>query len=77
MQKNYSKEKKVTKHEIYKYHGTILQKNFKGKSNFTHGITTVDGKYMEIVGCGMESQYYNYKSTKSIVLLVVVRSNYE
>ena len=50
---------------------------FKEKSNFPHCIDVVDGKHSEIIGCGMGSQYYNYKGSDSIVLLVVPGSNYE
>ena len=50
---------------------------FKEKSNFPHCIDVIDGKHIEIIGCGMRSQYYNYKGSNSIVLLVVPGSNYE
>ena len=46
------------------------------KWNFQHCIGTADDKHIEIIGCSMESQYYNYKGTNSIVLLVVAGSNY-
>ena len=54
-----------------------IEKNFKEKWNFSHCIGAVDSKHIEIIGCGMGSQYYNYKGTKWIVLLVVAGSNYE
>ena len=53
------------------------QKDWKNIENFSHCIGTVDSKHIEINGCGMGSQYYNYKGTNSIVLLVVAGSNYE
>ena len=38
----------------------------------------VDGKHIDIIGCGMEeSQGYNYKSKNSIVFSDVAGSNYE
>ena len=40
-----------------------IEKNFKKKWNFQHCIVAVDGKHIEISGCGMGSQYYNYKAT--------------
>ena len=54
-----------------------IEKNFKEKWNFPHCIGAVDGKHIEIIGCGMGSQFYNYKGTRSIFLLVVAGSNYE
>ena len=54
-----------------------IEKNFKEKWNFPHCIGTVDDKHIEIIRRGMGSQYYNYKGTNSIVLLVVAGSNYE
>ena len=36
----------------------------------------VDGKHIDIIGCGMGSQYYNYKGTSSIIFLVVAGSKY-
>ena len=54
-----------------------IEKNFKEKWDFPHCINAVDGRHIEIIGCGMGSQYYNYKGTNSIVLLVVAGSNYK
>ena len=36
----------------------------------------VDGKHIDIIGCGMGSQYYNYKGTNSIIFLVVAGRKY-
>ena len=47
------------------------------EKNFPHCIGAVDGKHIEIIGCGMGSQYYNYKGTNSIVFSVVAVSNYK
>ena len=52
-----------------------LKWNFKW--NFQHCIGAVDDKHIETIGCGMGSQYYNYKDTNSVVLVVVAGSNYE
>ena len=46
-----------------------IEKKFLEKWSFRHG------KHIEIIGCGIGSQYYNCKSTNSIVLLA--GSNYE
>ena len=53
------------------------EKKFIEKLNFPHCIDAVDGKHIEIIGCGIGSQYYNYKCKNSIVLLVVAGTNYE
>ena len=54
-----------------------IEKKFQDKWNFPQCIGYVDGKHIEIIGCGMRLQYDKYKGTNSIVLLVVVGSNYE
>ena len=53
-----------------------IKKKFKKKWNFPHCISATDSKHSEIIGHGIGSQYYNYKGTSSIVLLVPVGSNY-
>ena len=58
--------------------GTYLKfPSFKEKWNFPHCIGAVYGKHIVNIGCGMGSQYYNYKGTNSIFLLVAPGSNYE
>ena len=54
-----------------------IEKNFKEKWDFPHCISAVDGRHIEIIECGMGSQYYNHKGTNSSVLLVVAGSNYK
>ena len=54
-----------------------IDKKFKETWKFPVGIGTVDGKHIEIIECGIGSQYDNYKRANTIVLLVVVASNYE
>lgn len=54
-----------------------IEKIFYEKWNFPHCLGAIDGKHIQIVGCGMGSQYYNYKGTNSILLLIVAGSDYE
>ena len=54
-----------------------IKKNSKRNGTFPHCIGAVDCKHIEIIGCGMGSQYYNYQDTNSIFSLVVAGSNDE
>ena len=54
-----------------------IEKIFDKKWNFPHCIGAVDGKHITIMGCGMGSQYYNYKGTNSMILMIVAGGNYE
>ena len=40
-------------------------------------MNAVDGKHIDIIGCGMVSQYYHWKGTNSVVHLLVDGSSYE
>ena len=44
----------------------IKKKNSNRNGTLPHCIGAFDGKHVEIIGCGMGSQYYNYKGTNSI-----------
>ena len=49
----------------------------KTKWDSPHCMNAVDGKHIDIIGCGMVSQYYHWKGTNSIVHLLVDGSSYE
>ena len=54
-----------------------INQKFEETWNFPLCIGAVDGKHIEIIGCGIWSQYYNYKSANTIALLVIAASNYQ
>ena len=53
------------------------ERHFATTWNFPHCVGAVDGKHITIQSCGMGSQYYNYKGTHSIILMIVAGGNYE
>ena len=54
-----------------------IERHFVTTWNFPHCVGAVDGKHITIQSCGMGSQYYNYKGTHSIILMIVAGGNYE
>ena len=54
-----------------------IERHFATTWNFPHCVRAVDGKHITIQSCGMGSQYYIYKGTHSIILMIVAGGNYE
>ncbi|CAH2095128.1 unnamed protein product [Euphydryas editha] len=54
-----------------------VARNFEIKWNFPHCIGAVDGKHVHIIcPANTGTEYFNYKKTFSIVLMVIVDANY-
>ena len=63
--------------EVCKAIVTVLAETYLKFPSRQKNWKNIQKKFDEIIGCDMGSQYYNYKGTKSVVPLVVARSNYK